>query len=647
MKKFKILNLQTKRLNSTQAQWKQRFQSGWNYTKKAGTFARYTFLAGSGLVLLSGIARVYQKRQELLFIEDSSVVYWKYNDIAVTEAPKINSGLSTLVSTAPHKPSITFLNLIKLITWVQHDDRIKGLYVDFSRTGTSAGLGFAQLQELRSALQLLKKSKENRMGKGNFKMVAFTDTFESQMDYFLATAFDEIRMEPTGSIPLNGFSSSRTFFKNLFEKLGVKMRAFAVGDYKSVISTYTESTLPEKQRENMNDLLGNLNDQFKETIGASRKISFGKGSEKATLESLMDISPLIASECVKYNLVDKIAYKRELIPLFKDSRIEGRPAISLVRYYNAKNTEAVRESKRYKRKLKIGVVNLIGTINRGDGAFGSTTVTKALLKAAEDEEVGGIVLRIDSGGGDVIASDTIWETVDYISKKYNKPVISSYGNVCASGGVYSSVASKTIFSNPGTITGSIGVAALRPVIPPEIFEKLGITFDQYYFSEGAKNASLMNDLGENYWERYKKQILEFYKTFKEKVSLGRNLSMDQVEVVAQGQVWCGLQASGHKLVDQMGGLGSAILAATNEALANQKIDIKDPLWIETEVFPREPSLLERLSNSSNANDFVKIIQFETSQFFTAVLHTVTYDAVKEFSPKITHDYSLNADVKWE
>ncbi|KAJ3315148.1 hypothetical protein HDV04_004289 [Boothiomyces sp. JEL0838] len=583
----------------------------------------------------------------MLYIEDSSVVYWKYNDIAVTEAPKTNSGLSTLVSTAPHKPSITFLNLIKLLTWIQHDDRIKGLYVDFSRTGTTSGLGFAQLQELRTSIDMLKKAKEKRMGKGVFKTVAFTDTFESQMDYYLATVFDEIRMEPTGNIPLNGFASSRTFFKNLIEKVGLKIRAFAIGDYKSVISSYTETTLPEKQKENMNNLLSNLNDQFKETIGNSRRIKFGKGDEKATLESLMDISPLVASECVKYNLVDKIAYKRELTPLFKDSLIDGHPAISLVRYYNAKNTEAIKDSKRYKRKLKIGVVNMIGTINRGDAAFGSTTVSKALIKAAEDEEVGGIVLRIDSGGGDVIASDTIWETVDYVSKKYNKPVISSYGNMCASGGVYSSVSSKTIFSSPGTITGSIGVALMRPVIPPEIFEKLGITFDQYYFSEGAKNASLMNDLGDNYWERSKKQVQEFYKTFKEKVSQGRKLSMDHVETVAQGQVWSGKQANDHKLVDKMGGLGAAILAATNEALQNQKIDTNHPLWIETEVFPKAPTLLERLSNSSSANDFVKLVQYETAQFFTGVLQTMTFEAMNEFNPKISHEYSFSNDIKLE
>ncbi|KAJ3276221.1 hypothetical protein HDV01_005669 [Terramyces sp. JEL0728] len=583
----------------------------------------------------------------MLHIEDNSIVYWKYNNISVTEAPKVNSGISALVSTAPHKPSITFLNLIKLLTWIQQDHRIKGLYVDFSRTGTAAGLGFAQLQELRAGIENVKKEKEKQMGKGVFKTVAFTDNFESQMDYFLATVFDEIRLEPTGSLPLYGFSSSKPFFKNLLDNLGVKLRAFAVGDYKSVISTFTETTLPEKQKQNLNNLLGDLNDQFKETIGTSRNIAIGKDGEKATLESLMDISPLTAKECLKYNLVDKLSYKREFLPLFKDSKIDGLPVISLGRYYNAKNTEAIRDSKLFKRKLKIGVVNLVGTINRGDGPTGSTTVTTALLKAAEDEEVGGIVLRIDSGGGDVIASDSIWETVDYIAKQYKKPVISSYGNICASGGVYSSLACKTIFSNPGTITGSIGVATMRPVFSSEIFEKLGITFDQYYFTEGAKHASMMNDLEENFWERYKKQVLEIYKLFKERVSNGRRLSMDQVEKIAQGQVWSGKEANDHKLVDKLGGIGAAIMTAANEAVAAQKIDIRAPLWIETEVFPKAPTLLERLSNSSNANDFVRLIQHESAQFLTGVVQTMAFDAMNEFKSQTIHDTSVKADINIE
>ncbi|KAJ2859277.1 hypothetical protein FB639_005803, partial [Coemansia asiatica] len=217
---------------------------------------------------------------------------------------------------------------------------------------------------------------------------------------------------------------------------------------------------------------------------------------------------------------------------------------------HAKGTEPV---------VTVGVVYLLGTIERL-GVQGSHAIAGALRKAALDPSVSAIVLRIDSGGGDVIASDTIAAAVDYVQNEFGKPIVASFGNISASGAYYSSTACKRIFASPGTITGSIGVAAMRPVITQRLLDYVGTNVEEVFAVDNTSTSVFREPEGP-VLERYQRNVDRIYDDFTSRVAKGRGLSAEHTESIAQGKVFTGVQALGNGLVDEMGGFTRAIEAA--------------------------------------------------------------------------------------
>ncbi|KAJ3280289.1 hypothetical protein HK104_000775, partial [Borealophlyctis nickersoniae] len=594
----------------------------------------------------------------VLTINDGSTIHWKLDKTYITEAPNERTGILGALSRGTLQ-GISLLEALQVLKWAKDDQRIKGLVVDLSTAGVVGRarpqLGFAQVQELRDAIKEFAEAKKQQFGEKNYKLTAYTDTFESQLLYYLATAFDEVQMEPLGNIPLIGLATQAPFVRTLLDRLGVRVRAHSRGEFKSVTSPFTETDWPLPQIENLSDMLGSLNDQLVKGIATSRarfirkfegikawmeeyqqalpvktpkdgeppyvdpveavaptlddgatlhKAKIKKPStspEEQKVRDLMDLAPLHSAESLEAGLVDKVTYKRTMIPRHsRDPKEKHKDTdISFTRYRVARGREVVKknalEAAAGVPKATIGLVYLVGMINRGDGQFGASTVAKAIDDAAKNQDVGAILLRIDSGGGDVIGSETIWEAVQHAQTEHKKPVIASYGNISASGGYYCSAHCSKILANPGTITGSIGVASGRPVITKTLLTKLGINVSEIAFSEGIKSMSVFHDLDHIRLYRFIKFTDEMYEIFLSRVMKGRKMEPGRVALAAGGRVWSGEQAKSWGLVDQLGGLRAATKLATDACITIPPPPGIEPV-VEIRLFPPPKSFWDVMTS---------------------------------------------------
>ncbi|KAJ3091897.1 hypothetical protein HK102_012819 [Quaeritorhiza haematococci] len=566
-------------------------------------------------------------------------------------------------------------------------------------------LGFAQIQELRNAIREFGEHKRQKFGPSGYKLVAYTDTFESQIMYYLASSFDEVRMEPLGFLPLTGMATAQPFFKPLLERLGVHIRSHAVGEYKSVNSAFTEERWPKAQRENLTAMLRSLNQQLVSDIAQSRskflshltsfapldlnviqerpenldysastetikdgrpektppspdqlpESDIAKSADAATnkvssilsvmtnpekVSTLMDFGPLSALEAVETGLVDRLSYKREYFrsKAKKPSKDEPERFMPFQFYKVARTGEKLKERELHMKaalpKVTVGLVYLVGSILRGDNQFGATRIAKALTDAARDKNVDAIVFRIDSGGGDVIASETIWEAVQHAQETCKKPVIASFGNVAASGGYYCTAPARKILASPGTITGSIGVASLRPIFTEKLLSTLGVNIEDISFSEGAKNLSPFRDLSAQGLQRFWRTTEMMYEVFKKKVSEGRKMDMKEVENVAGGRVWTGLDASKVGLVDELGGLHRAIQIAAEYGWRS-KLNVPEtkgvsvPETVDVILYPKPRSFVQRLMEVDSSEDLLQGMRSAIRATFVDLARAIVWLAVED------------------
>ncbi|KAJ3104190.1 hypothetical protein HDU97_009445 [Phlyctochytrium planicorne] len=618
--------------------------------------------------------------------------------------------------------AISLLEALRVIRTASNDHRIRGLILDLSTAGSGSSpssLGFGQIQELREAIKEFAEKKKAAFGSKAITM-AMTDSFESQMLYYLATACDEVRMEPSGSLPLVGLHIVQPFFKKVLDKVGIVFRSYALGPYKSVNGTFTE---PEGwtplQRENLTTTLSELNDQLIQGIEASRSLAIASRLSKSPesvkdildavaaattkpegfsisdlkVKDLTDIAPLSADECFHLGLVDKLAFK--LSPFRKevgsdakaDQRVKGLKTISFEKYKAGRDLEksnttdiiiqlgdpgAEKPQPTGKTPATVGLVYMVGTIMRGDGPFGSNTVARAIVDAARDKDVDAVVFRIDSGGGDVVATETIWDAVRVAQTLLKKPVVASYGNVSASGGYYASSSCDKILCSPGTITGSIGVAAAKPHVTSKFFDLVGeLHVDEIAFSEGVKNLSIIHDIGGDdnetaAWKRFRKMTEAIYRVFKNRVMEGRAISKERIDDVAGGRVWSGASAKEIGLVDELGGIKRAISVAAQLGLISkygspEKASAKVSEWarakaaeealvnapspknlpkasleslemddhVQIQVFPKPKPLLKRLREGDALETVLTDLSSEVSASLWIWLEGLVKDKIQE------------------
>ena len=436
------------------------------------------------------------------------------------------------------------------------DDRVRALV---AKVG-GGRIGLARMQELREAVTAFRES-----GK---LAVAWAETFgeftHGNVPYYLATAFDRIYLQPSGSVGITGVAVEQLFLHDALAKIGVGFQSAKRHEYKTAADPLTERGFTGPAREAAERLAVSVAEQITAAIAERR------GKTLADARALLDRGPFLAADALAEGLVDVLGYRDEV---YADVRKEAGPGAILqyVARYQRAHTLAQRARRLPNpRERSVALIYASGPIKQGrstrgplGGAMGSDTVTAALRSATSDDRVRAILLRVNSPGGSGVASDTIWREV-VRTRAAGKPVVVSMSDVAASGGYYISMAADVIVAQPGTITGSIGVIMGKPVLT-EAFERAGITTDSV--AEGARATMLAptHPFTDDEWDRINAWLDAFYRDFIEKVAEGRRMPVERVHEIARGRVWTGADAARNRLVDELGGLTAAAEIARRRA----------------------------------------------------------------------------------
>ncbi|MCX6285155.1 MAG: signal peptide peptidase SppA [Bacteroidetes bacterium] len=456
------------------------------------------------------------------------------------------------------------------------DKNIAGIYLDLSMVQAS----MATVEEIRDGLIEFRKS-------GKF-IWAYSEGFD-QKAYYLASVSDKIYMTPQGMVFFKGLSASPMFLKGTLEKLDIKVQVIRHGKFKAATEPLFLDKMSPENRKQTTELITDLWDKMITGISESRHIS------KDELNRIADSLKLSrADEALKYRFIDQIAYKDEFLKELRSKiGIDQKAKIKTVSM--DKYTDVFDPGTKKSSKDKIAIIYAQGSIGSGEGDdqdIGSERISRAIRKAREDDKVKAIVFRINSGGGDGLASDIIWREVALAVK--TKPVVASFGDVAASGGYYIACAATRILAEPNTITGSIGVFGVIPNFQGLMKNKLGITFDEANTNKNSGFIPIQRPLTPFEQAVIQKEIEDFYDTFITKVAEGRKLTKAQVDSIGQGRVWSGLEAKGIGLIDEFGGLTKAIQVAADLAkLKSYKIwalpEQKEPIQqIIDEIFGNSP-----------------------------------------------------------
>jgi len=456
------------------------------------------------------------------------------------------------------------------------DDRVAGL---IARVQVSAAPA-APVQELREAIAAFTRRKPS---------LAWAETYPGTLSYYLASAFGEVWMQPSGTVGLVGFATNALFLRGALDKAGIEAQFVARGEYKSAANLFTQDHYTDAHREADSRLIESLHTQVWQAIAESR------GIEASAVDELANRAPLLREDAVTGHLVDRIGFRDEAYSRIAelvgvegvspetgdaDSDDSAPPRLFLSRYAQTRKggPPVPMPSLPGRKKPTIAVVTVAGPIVSGRGGpqlsplgrsnAGGDTIAAALRQAGADDDVAAVVLRVDSPGGSVTGSETIWREVSRLRHK-GKPVVASMGAVAASGGYYVSMGADTIVANPATITGSIGVMTGK-LIARELKERLGVGSDSVRTNDNADAWSLNAPFTEQQQAMVEAEADLFYTDFVHRVAEARSMSVEEVDAVARGRVWTGVDAHAHGLVDELGGLRTAVRRA--KVLAGLDVD---------------------------------------------------------------------------
>jgi protease IV len=454
------------------------------------------------------------------------------------------------------------------------DDRVKALVVKVG----GRPIGLAQVQELHAAIREF-------AGSGKLT-VAWAETFgdfsPGNVPYYLATAFDRIYLQPSGDLGLTGISVQNWFYRGALDKLGVEFQVGARGEYKSAAERLTEHGFSGPAREALQRLAASIVEQLAGAIAQRLEIP----AEDA--RALIDRGPFVAGEALDTGLVDALGYRDEVYAAVREAAGPDAYLLYLGRYQRARTLGERARKLPTPAEDGVALIYATGPIRRGRTArsplggssMGSDTMSGALRSAVADHRVKSIVLRVNSPGGSYVASDTIWREV-VRARQAGKPVVVSMSEVAASGGYFIAMAADTIVAQPGTITGSIGVISAKPVLG-QALDRAGVNTDSVTEGAHADMFTTSRPYSDEEWEKINSWLDRIYADFTGKVADGRGLSRDQVQEIARGRVWTGADAAGIGLVDELGGLDTALAVARQKASLPQSAGVR--------LFPRSHPL---------------------------------------------------------
>ena len=439
--------------------------------------------------------------------------------------------------------------IVAAINSAATDKKISAIFIEPSMM---FDVGFASLEEIRNALVSFKES-----GK---PIIAYSEVF-SQKSYYLASVADKIYLNPQGAFDFRGLASQLYFLKGTLSKLEIQAQIIRHGKYKSAVEPFTVDKMSEANREQYSALLNSIWDHYLDVISVTRNISVD--SLNLIADSVLVRNP---ADAQRFGFVDALVYKDSILEMLKvavasERSAENLESVTLYQYAKSTGLKPASSSKN-----KIAVIYAVGEINSGEGsddAIGSERISRTIRIARTDENVKAIVLRINSPGGSALASEVIWREVKLAADV--KPVVVSMGDLAASGGYYIACAATKIVAQPNTLTGSIGVFGVIMNMGDFFKNKLGVTFDVVKTNEYADMMTTTRALTPFELSVIQQSVEEIYNVFVQRVAEGRNMTIAQVDSIAQGRVWSGIDARGISLVDEIGGLNDAIRIASELA----------------------------------------------------------------------------------
>jgi protease-4 len=522
------------------------------------------------------IAAISSSDSEVVKLEDESILHLKLNSQILEREVENPFGEIPMFAGVP-QGGIGLMELKGAIRQASEDENIAGIFLETS----SVMAGISTIDEVREALEEFKES-------GKF-IYSYSKGY-SEGAYYLASVADQIFMNPDfAMLELNGLSMESIYMKGLFEKLEVEPIIFKVGDYKEATEPFDRKSMSPAARKRNTELLSKMYDHL------LKKIADGRG---LTLEEVKHISDSalanLETDALDYGLVDALLYRDQVMEKMAEKmEVENVDDLEFISYKKYRKTYSTYKSS----DNRIAVIVASGTIVTGKGEsnnIGSATYAKEIRKAADNDKIKAIVLRINSGGGSALASDIMWREVQLAAEK--KPIIASMSDYAASGGYYMAMGCDTIVAQANTITGSIGIFSLMFNVENFLGNKLGITTDGVktgYFSDLYSMTNPLTDYEFNYIQ---KSVSKGYEVFTGKAAQGRGMAVEEIERLASGRIWTGAEALENGLVDVLGDLDDAV------EIAAAKAGVSDDFKVSFYPVQKEPiqELLESLSGDYEA-----------------------------------------------
>ena len=540
-----------------------------------GTFLGLLLLGSiglGGLVLLIAVAASSSKDSGPQVKDKSVLVLDLSLNITDTKPSLSTSAAIEEVLSDDDGDAVTLRTVLDTIESAKKDPKIVGFYLEGSSDSSSSG--FANLKEVRSALQSFRDAK--------IPIFAYQMDW-NERDYYLGSVANTIAVNPYGSLEINGFSSQAMFFTGALEKYGLGVQVTRVGKYKSAVEPFLLTKMSPENRQQTQKLLGDMWGEYLTTVGPNRKVTVGQ------LQAVADKGGiLMADEALKSKLVDKVVYFDEIAAELKkltatDRENKSFKQISLKNYARvAENTKSTRANK----KNQIAILYAEGEIVDGEGGpteVGGDRIAQEMRKIREDDKVKAVVLRVNSPGGSATAAEVIGRGVMLTGKK--KPVIVSMGNLAASGGYWISMGSNRIFAEPNTITGSIGVFGML-FNAEKLAANNGLTWDIVKTARFADINTVSRPKNPQELANIQRIVDRIYDRFITKVADSRKLPKNKVQEIAQGRVWSGTAAKQLGLVDDIGGLEDAVAEAAKQAKLGDD-------W-QLEEYPKRRSFEEQI-----------------------------------------------------
>lgn len=500
-------------------------------------------------------------------------------------------------------------DILKTIDNASRDEKIKGIFIDVP----SVQGGVASVDEIRNALLRFKKS-------GKF-IYAFGDYY-TQGGYYLASVADQIYLHPQGQLMLNGLAAELMFFKGTLEKLELEPQVIRHGKFKSAVEPYLLEKMSDENRKQIAGFIDPIWKHMSDQICKARK------TDTSAFKQMVDRMELRnAKDAKRLKMVDRLAFYDEFLADLNRKagrKVDAEPEfISLSKYRKSPGASGEGGIKRD----KVAIIYASGEIGNGEGgenSIGSDRLSAAIREARTDEKVKAIVLRVNSPGGDALASDEIWREVLLARKA--KPLVVSMGDLAASGGYYISCAADKIVAQPGTLTGSIGVFGLLFNAEKMLKNKLGVTTDTYKTNPYTDIGSMTRKMTPSEEAIIQQSVDEVYTVFISRVAEGRKMRVSDVDSIGQGRVWSGIDAVKIGLADTLGGIDVAL------AIAAKKAGIKDYRVIQ---LPEQKDPFETIISDMTAGARSYLLKSETGEaypYLTAARSVMKHKGIQALVP---------------